>query len=95
MSILSWNCQGCKNPSTVRLIREFICSKNQQFFFLVEIKLLVEVARKGIKVGKGCRYIGVDSMGNARGLFLCWQHNWVVNPMKLTNRGIIFILEDE
>lgn len=46
MSILSWNCRGLGNPSTIQSFKEIIKDKQLKLIFLMETMILKEQVSK-------------------------------------------------
>lgn len=79
ISTLSWNCRGPGNRRTIRALEKGVSSKDPNFIFLMETKLLVS-EMDGIKDGlKRSQGLVIPSKGWDGGLALLWKEELKVD----------------
>lgn len=73
MSILNWNCQGLRNPRTVRDLYQMVEEKKPRILFLMETRLpqsRMQVIRNTLGFAG---MLVVDPIGTGGGLALLWR----------------------
>lgn len=70
--MLSWNCRGLGNPSTIQVLLDLVQSKRVIILFLCET-LIAEDRLEGVgrRLGLG-NCFGVDCVGHSGGLTVFW-----------------------
>lgn len=75
MNILSWNCRGLGNASTVTSLRAFLRSTRADLFFLSETKCSDTSTANCINTLGPFNYCTVPAIGLAGGLCVGWSTN--------------------
>lgn len=79
MKLISWNCRGLGNPTTVSELRQLLTVNYPNMLFLCETKSRTS---KFDRIQRQCNMVGyfvVDAVERKRGLAVMWNDDSVVN----------------
>lgn len=89
MRILSWNCRGLGQPSTISDLKESLRRHLPDLVFLCETKkknAFVRTVCKNLKFQS--RWVAVEPEGQSGGLLLCWSKDTIVYHIVTSSFGI-------
>jgi exonuclease III len=73
MIVLSWNCRGLAQPSTIRCLRAIIRQHNPDIHFLIETKTAPLVANPILHELGFTLIVQAPPSGSKGGLLLAWK----------------------
>lgn len=89
MRILSWNCRGLGQPSTISDLKESLRRHLPDLVFLCETtkkNAFVRTVCKNLKFQS--RWVAVEPEGQSGGLLLCWSKDTIVYHIVTSSFGI-------
>jgi hypothetical protein len=95
MNIISWNCRGLGQSSTVQELTTLVRAKNPSLVFLMETRRSAQRAIMNLKWRLSLRHsVGIDSVGHSGGLVLLWHESLEVVLLGMNHHIIDIKVKD-